>query len=149
MTFYLNKSITPTTIAEAAHAGIVGLKVYPVGVTTNSVASVLDFRSYYLVLEAIQAHDPVLNQYGEAPSTPSPDFLTTDSGDSVIVLNAETMFLPTLHKLHADFPGLRFVLEREEREKRALQHARGTRCGTQLRAHGCRLDQCAPSVDEC
>ena len=105
MTLYLNESTTPATIAEAAQAGIVGLKAYPVGVTTNSGAGVLDIRSYYPVFEAMQAHDLVLNLHGEVPSTSSPDYLTAVSGDAVTVLNAETMFLSTLHKLHADFPG--------------------------------------------
>ena len=104
MTLYLDKSTTPTTIAEVAHAGIVVVKVYPAGVTTNSEAGVLDFQSCYPVFEAMQEHDLVLNLHGEVPSTSSCDFLTAGSRGTVTVLNAETMFLPTLHKLHNDFP---------------------------------------------
>jgi dihydroorotase len=120
MTLYLNKSTTPTTIAEAAQAGIVGLKAYPAGVTTNSEAGVFDFQSYYPVFEAMQAHDLVLNLHGEVPSTPPSDFLTAGSGDAVTVLNAETMFLPTLHKLHNDFPGEQAVDRIEIRIKITL-----------------------------
>lgn len=111
MTLYLDKSITPATIAEAARAGIAGVKVYPAGVTTNSEAGVLDYESYYPVFEAMQEHDMVLNLHGEVPSTPARDVAAAGDGDVVTVLNAEAKFLPTLRKLHADFPRLRIVLE--------------------------------------
>ena len=112
MTLYLHSSINPQTIADAAAAGIVGVKAYPAGVTTNSHDGVLDLRSYYHVFEAMQTHDMVLNLHGEVPSTPSTAFGTRDEAQgAVTVLNAEPMFLPTLHKLHAKFPNLRIVLE--------------------------------------
>lgn len=104
MTLYLDKSITPATIAEAARAGIAGVKVYPAGVTTNSEAGVLDYQSYYPVFEAMQEHDLVLNLHGEVPSTSARDVGTAADGDVVTILNAEPKFLPTLRKLHADFP---------------------------------------------
>ena len=112
MTLYLHSSITPQTIADAATAGIVGVKAYPAGVTTNSHDGVLDLQSYYHVFEAMQTYNMVLNLHGEVPSTPSTVFGTTDEAErAVTVLNAEPMFLPTLHKLHAKFPNLRIVLE--------------------------------------
>ena len=112
MTLYLHSSITAQTIADAAAAGIVGVKAYPAGVTTNSQDGVLDLQSYYHIFEAMQTHHMVLNLHGEVPSTPSVALGTTDEAErAVTVLNAEPMFLPTLHKLHAKFPDLRIVLE--------------------------------------
>lgn len=101
--------MTPDTIAEAARASIVGLKAYPAGVTTNSQAGVLDWEQYYPVFEAMETHDLVLNLHGELPSTATA--LGNGPTDSVSVLNAEALFLPTLHRLHAEFPRLRIVLE--------------------------------------
>jgi dihydroorotase len=103
MTLYLHPSITPTTIADAAAAGIIGVKAYPRGVTTLSEAGVLDYQEYYPIFQAMEAHDLVLNLHGEVPSTTSTAF-AADDADVVTVLNAEAMFLPTLQKLHAAFP---------------------------------------------
>lgn len=105
MTLYLHPSITPATIAEAARANIVGVKAYPAGVTTNSQAGVLDWEQYYPVFEAMQTHNLVLNLHGEVPSS------RAMNGGDVNVLNAEPLFMPTLHKIHAAFPRLRIVLE--------------------------------------
>jgi dihydroorotase len=104
MTLYLHSSITPAHIAEAAAAGIVGVKAYPMGLTTHSEAGVVDYEAYYPVLEAMQEHDLVLNLHREAPSTPSTAFMSQNGGDAITVLNAEVAFLPTLHKIHAAFP---------------------------------------------
>lgn len=102
MSLYLHPSITPVTIADAASAGITGVKSYPAGVTTNSASGVLDYESFHPIFAAMQSHDLVLNIHGEVPPSHSPD--TT-------VLNAESSFLPTLLALHAQFPTLRIVLE--------------------------------------
>lgn len=116
MTLYMDPSITPTVIAEAARAGISGVKVYPAGVTTNSDAGVVDLQAFYPTIAAMQDHDLVLNLHGEVPSTPAhaAAYHRNDpSGTSAAatVMNAEPLFLPTLHRLHADFPRLRIVLE--------------------------------------
>jgi dihydroorotase len=111
MTLYLHPSITPAHIAEAAAAGIVGVKAYPVGLTTHSEAGVVDYEAYYSVFEAMQEHDLVLNLHGEAPSTPATTFMSADGKEAITVLNAEAAFLPTLHKIHAAFPRLRILLE--------------------------------------
>jgi dihydroorotase len=68
------------------------------GLTTHSEAGIVDFEAYYLVFEAMQEHDLVLNLHGEAPSTPSTAFMNTDGKEAVTVLNAEAAFLPTLLK---------------------------------------------------
>ena len=106
MTLYLHPSITPETITEAAISGIAGVKAYPAGVTTNSQAGVLDWQQFYPVFEAMQTHDLVLNLHGEVPGTASPD-----DEDDVTVLTAEALFMPTLYKIHKEFPKLRIVLE--------------------------------------
>ncbi|RVX66429.1 hypothetical protein B0A52_09659 [Exophiala mesophila] len=102
MSLYLHPSITPEVIAEAAAAGIAGVKLYPQGVTTNSesgvAANFLD--AYSPVFAAMEKHDLVLNLHGEWPGPLS---------DHNISL--EEAFLPELKKLHQKFPALRCVLE--------------------------------------
>lgn len=105
MTLYLHPSVTPDTIEEAARAGIVGVKAYPAGVTTNSQAGVLDWEQYYPVFGAMQTRGLVLNLHGEVPGSSSTDT------EEVSVMTAETLFLPTLIKLHREFPHLKIVLE--------------------------------------
>ncbi|KAI5308812.1 hypothetical protein KEM55_004795 [Ascosphaera atra] len=114
MTLYLEPTITPEEIEKAAQAGIVGLKAYPAGVTTNSDAGVVDYEIFYPVFAAMEKHGLVLNLHGEVPSTPAKDFAsdsTSKNGEAITVLNAEPRFLPTLRKIHEDFPNLRIVLE--------------------------------------
>lgn len=102
MSLYLHPSITPDTVREAKRAGIVGVKSYPAGVTTNSASGVFNYVMFYAVFSAMEEVDMVLNLHGEVPPSHSPD--TT-------VLNAEESFLPTLLELHERFPKLRIVLE--------------------------------------
>ncbi|KAF2758182.1 Dihydroorotase [Pseudovirgaria hyperparasitica] len=113
MTLYMTESLTPEIIDDAASAGITGVKVYPAGVTTNSQSGVVDYESFFPIFEAMQRNDMVLNLHGEAPSTPSGNFIASEkAGESAVsVLNAEKLFLPTLHKIHNAFPKLRIVLE--------------------------------------
>lgn len=112
MTLYLHPDITPNTIAEAAAAGIAGVKVYPAGVTTNSAAGVLDLAAYDSVFAAMQEHNLVLNLHGECVSTPPSELtIASPTNPAITVLNAEQAFLPTLKKLHAQYPRLRIVLE--------------------------------------
>ncbi|KAJ3057377.1 hypothetical protein HK097_008472 [Rhizophlyctis rosea] len=102
MTLYLNPDLTPAEIEKAAKAGVVGVKSYPRGVTTNSEGGIEDYRIYYPVFEAMQKHNMILNLHGEIPSDPDND---------ICVLNAEERFLSHLKQLHTDFPTLRIVLE--------------------------------------
>ncbi|KAI5306328.1 hypothetical protein KEM56_001374 [Ascosphaera pollenicola] len=113
MTLYLEPSITPEDIEQAAKAGIYGLKAYPAGVTTNSDAGVVNYEIFYPIFAAMEKHDLVLNLHGEVPSTSPKDFTCDSSkhGEAITVLNAEPRFLPTLLKIHRDFPNLRIVLE--------------------------------------
>ena len=118
--YQLHPSITPEVIAEAAAAGIVGVKMYPQGmiykkfgicrasadvlpgVTTNSESGVAsDFiEAYEDVFAAMQEHKLVLNLHGEVPGS-------LPSGSSSL----EEAFLPQLKRLHKQFPDLRCILE--------------------------------------
>ncbi|KAF4600770.1 hypothetical protein EYR38_005415 [Pleurotus pulmonarius] len=102
MTLYLSPELTPDEIRKAKRAGIVGVKSYPRGVTTNSDGGIESYEVYYPVFEAMQEVDMVLNLHGEVPS---------DASANVHILNAEPTFLPHLFALHAAFPRLRIVLE--------------------------------------
>ncbi|KAI1179396.1 Dihydroorotase [Nemania sp. FL0916] len=102
MSLYLHPSVTPEVIAEAAKAGIAGVKLYPQGVTTNSESGVAgDFvETYAPTFAAMEQHDIVLNLHGEVPGTVPQDNTSL-----------EELFLPTLKRLNEKFPKLRIVLE--------------------------------------
>ncbi|KAJ9088823.1 dihydroorotase, variant 2 [Entomophthora muscae] len=102
MSLYLSPELTPEEIRKAAKAGIVGVKSYPRGVTTNSDSGIESYEAYYPVFEAMQEVGMVLNLHGEIPS---------DHDNGICVLNAEEKFLVHLTKLHTRFPKLRMVLE--------------------------------------
>ncbi|KAI6784874.1 dihydroorotase-like protein [Emericellopsis cladophorae] len=94
MSLYFHADLTPDIVAEAANAGIAGIKVYPQGVTTKSDAGVVALDGFDAVFEAMQEHDLVLNLHGEVVGTPA-DGLTH-----------EEAFLPTLKSIHNKFPRL-------------------------------------------
>ncbi|TPX44270.1 dihydroorotase [Synchytrium endobioticum] len=102
MTLYLGPDLTPDEIRKAARAGVVGVKSYPRGVTTNSEAGIESYAAYYPVFAAMAEEGMVLNLHGEVPS---------DDASDTCVLNAEERFLTHLEQLHRDFPTLRIVLE--------------------------------------
>ncbi|KAJ3298443.1 hypothetical protein HK104_010703 [Borealophlyctis nickersoniae] len=102
MTLYLTPELTPEEIFKAAKAGVVGVKSYPRGVTTNSDSGIESYTTYYPIFKAMQEANMVLNLHGEVPS---------DADKGICVLNAEEQFLKHLKQLHADFPKLRIVLE--------------------------------------
>ncbi|KAF7980946.1 hypothetical protein HWV62_36179 [Athelia sp. TMB] len=102
MTLYLSPELTPEGVREAHAAGVVGVKSYPRGVTTNSDGGIESYEAYYPVFAAMQDVGLVLNLHGEVPSS---------AEANTCVLNAENAFLPHLAALHAAFPRLRIVLE--------------------------------------
>lgn len=71
MTLYLSPDLTPDEIRKAKQAGIVGVKSYPRGVTTNSDGGIESYEMYYPIFEAMQEEDMVLNLHGEVPSDPA------------------------------------------------------------------------------
>ncbi|MCK5268195.1 MAG: dihydroorotase, partial [Spirochaetes bacterium] len=102
MTMYLKSTLTETEIKAAKNNGILALKLYPKGVTTNSEEGVSGFEDLYPVFENMQEYGLVLSIHGELPY---------DTGQNICVMNAEENFLPYLAKLNKDFPALKIVLE--------------------------------------
>ncbi|GAA5950884.1 hypothetical protein JCM3765_004619 [Sporobolomyces pararoseus] len=103
---YLSSTLTPSLIKEAKEKGIVGIKSYPRGVTTNSEGGVgmEGYSVYDEIFREMEKQDLVLNLHGEVPSD-------IDSEDGTCVLNAEERFIPHLMEIHKKFPNLRIVLE--------------------------------------
>ena len=102
MTLFLHSSLTPEIIREAAGTGVIhGVKLYPAGVTTNSMDGILDIEEFYPVFRAMEDCGLVLNLHGEM----------TSSSSEITTMNAERLFMPSLLGLHREFPQLRIVLE--------------------------------------
>ncbi len=99
LTFYLNESVTPDDlIASKQYPFILGGKLYPAGVTTNSTEGVASIRKLYPQLEVMQQHNLVLQIHGET--------ITDD------IFDRERAFIEThLTMLIKDFPRLRIILE--------------------------------------
>jgi dihydroorotase len=101
-TIYLTPALVPDQIEAVKQAGVIGIKCYPRGVTTNSESGVEDLAVYDPVFAAMEAAGMVLLIHGEVPSNDAID---------VCIMNAEQRFLPELERLHRCFPRLRMVLE--------------------------------------
>ncbi|MCU0773481.1 MAG: dihydroorotase [Ideonella sp.] len=100
MTLYLTDNTPPAEMRRAREAGIVALKLYPQGATTNSDAGVSDLRKTYATLEAMQREGLLLLVHGEV----------TDP--EVDLFDREAVFIERhLVPLRRDFPGLRIVFE--------------------------------------
>jgi len=100
MSLYLTDNLAPAEIPRAKQAGIVALKLYPAGATTNSDAGVTDVRNIYSILEAMQKAGLLLLLHGEV----------TDS--SIDIFDREAVFIEQqLIPLRRDFPELKMVLE--------------------------------------
>src|SRR4051812_46039875 len=65
MSLYLTDKLAPDEIVRAKAAGVVALKLYPAGATTNSDAGVTDLRKTYPTLEAMQREGLLLLVHGE------------------------------------------------------------------------------------
>ena len=113
MTLYLTDRTTPEDIAAAKAAGVVALKLYPAGATTNSDAGVTDISKTYATLEAMQKAGLLLLVHGEV----------TD-GD-VDVFDREAFFIDrVMQPLRKDFPELKVVFEHIT-TKEAAQYVTG------------------------
>ena len=100
MTLYLTDNLPPDEIRRAKEAGVVALKLYPAGATTNSDAGVTDLRKTYPTLEAMQREGLPLLVHGEVTS---PD---------IDLFDREAVFIDQqLIPLRRDFPGLKIVFE--------------------------------------
>ena len=65
MTLYLTDSTPPDEMRRARAAGVVAVKLYPAGATTNSDAGVTDLRKIAATLEAMQREGMPLLVHGE------------------------------------------------------------------------------------
>jgi dihydroorotase len=100
MTLYLTDNLPPDEIARAQDAGVVALKLYPAGATTNSDAGVTDLRRTYRTLEAMQRAGLLLLVHGEVTS---PD---------IDLFDREAVFIDQqMIPLRRDFPELKIVFE--------------------------------------
>ncbi|MDR1967584.1 MAG: dihydroorotase [Burkholderiaceae bacterium] len=100
MTLYLTDRTPPDEIARAQAAGIVALKLYPAGATTNSDAGVTDIRRTYRTLEAMQRAGMPLLMHGEVTNL------------DVDLFDREAVFIDrVLIPLRRDFPQLKVVME--------------------------------------
>ena len=100
MTLYLTDNTPPDEIARARDAGIVALKLYPAGATTNSDAGVTDVRKTYKTLEAMQRAGLKLLVHGEV----------TDA--EIDLFDREAVFIDrVMIPLRRDFPELKVVFE--------------------------------------
>ena len=100
MTLYLTDNTPPDEIARAVDAGVVALKLYPAGATTNSDAGVTDVRKTYATLEAMQRAGLLLLVHGEV----------TDP--EIDLFDREAVFIDrVLSPLRKDFPELKIVFE--------------------------------------
>lgn len=100
MTLYLTDTLPPDEIRRAKDAGIVALKLYPAGATTNSDSGVTDIRKTHATLEAIQREGLLLLVHGEV----------TDA--EIDLFDREAVFIErVMEPLRRDFPELKVVFE--------------------------------------
>jgi dihydroorotase len=102
MSLYLNEKLDLTELTKAKAAGVYCVKMYPLGVTTNSDSGVNDIKKFYPTFKAMEELDMIFNIHGEVPS---------NEEQNICVMNAEISFLPVLEQVHKDFPKLRIILE--------------------------------------
>jgi dihydroorotase len=100
MTLYLTDLLPAQEIKKAHDAGVVAVKLYPAGATTNSDAGVTDLRKTYATLEAMQRAGMPLLVHGEVTSP------------EIDLFDREAVFIDTqLIPLRRDFPELKIVFE--------------------------------------
>jgi dihydroorotase len=100
MTLDDTDKLPPDGIARARAAGVVAVKLYPAGATTNSDAGVTDLRKTYATLEAMQRAGMPLLVHGEV------------TAPEIDLFDREAVFIDTqLIPLRRDFPELKIVFE--------------------------------------
>ena len=100
MTLYLTDKLPPGEIERARDAGVVAVKLYPAGATTNSDAGVTDVRKTYPTLEAMQRAGLLLLLHGEV------------TAPEIDLFDREAVFIERqLIPLRRDFPELKIVFE--------------------------------------
>lgn len=99
MTFYLNESVKPEELQQAASLSyIVGAKLYPAGATTNSEEGAKSLKALYPLFETLQTSNLVLQIHGEVTHSD--------------IFEREALFIDEyLKPIAKHFPKLRIVLE--------------------------------------
>lgn len=99
MTFYLNESVAPEELEQAAALPcILGAKLYPAGATTNSQEGIKSFKTIYPLLDLMQENDLVLQIHGEVTHSD--------------LFEREARFIDEhLKTIIKHFPKLRIILE--------------------------------------
>jgi dihydroorotase len=125
MTLYLTDNTSPEEIKKAKDAGVVALKLYPAGATTNSDAGVTSLKKTYQALEAMQREGLLLLVHGEVTS---PD---------IDLFDREAVFIDQhLIPLRRDFPELKIVFEHiTTREAAQYVASAGEQTGATITAH--------------
>ncbi|TDM05413.1 MAG: dihydroorotase [Ideonella sp. MAG2] len=125
MTLYLTDNTPPEEIARAKAAGVVALKLYPAGATTNSDAGVTDIRKTTKTLEAMQREGVLLLVHGEV----------TDP--AIDLFDREAVFIDeVMIPLRRDFPELKVVFEHITTKEAAQYVAQaGAHTAATLTAH--------------
>ncbi len=125
MTLYLTDSLPPDEIGRAREGGVVAVKLYPAGATTNSAAGVTDLRRTHATLDAMQRAGMPLLVHGEV----------TDH--EVDLFDREKVFIDTrLAGLRRDFPELKIVVEHiTTREAAQYVAEAGPRTAATITAH--------------
>ena len=125
MTLYLTDKLAPYEIKRAKDAGVVAVKLYPAGATTNSDAGVTDIRKTYASLEAMQREGLLLLLHGEVTSP------------EIDLFDREAVFIDTqLMPLRRDFPELKMVFEHITTQEAAQYVADADRfLGATITAH--------------
>jgi dihydroorotase len=125
MTLYLTDDTAPDEMRRAREAGIVALKLYPAGATTNSAAGVTDIRKTTKVLEAMQREGLLLLIHGEV----------TDA--EIDIFDREAVFIErVLQPLMRDFPALKIVFEHiTTRDAAMFVSEAGDHLGATITAH--------------
>jgi dihydroorotase len=125
MTLYLTDTLPPDEIERARDAGVVAVKLYPAGATTNSDAGVTDLRKTFPTLEAMQRLGLPLLVHGEV----------TDA--DIDLFDREAVFIDrVLIPLRRDFPELRIVFEHITTKEAAQYVAEaGTHTAATITAH--------------
>ena len=125
MTLYLTDTLAADEIARAQAAGVVAVKLYPAGATTNSDAGVTDIRKTYPVLAAMQRAGLLLLVHGEV----------TDP--AVDIFDREAVFIDrVMVPLRRDFPALKVVFEHITTREAALYVAEaGAHTAATITAH--------------
>lgn len=100
MTLYLTNDTTPDMVREAKQAGVVAIKLYPAGATTNSDAAVSDLTHLEPVFKTMSEEGLLLLIHGEV----------TD-GD-IDIFDREKVFIDRhLRDIVENFPDLKVVFE--------------------------------------